>query len=100
MSSKKLTCGVYLSAPSPPRFSFGVASNFVGSEYGKIQSVKLLQQMVSNRTGLNNPQPLPATHCLYLLCFEAGKGGRGRVEPERRLEGQQFTKLGRKYQHD
>jgi hypothetical protein len=24
----------------------------------------------------------------------------GRVEPERRLEGQQFTKLGRKYQHD
>jgi hypothetical protein len=27
-------------------------------------------------------------------------GGRGRVEPERRLEGQQFTKLGQKYQHD
>ncbi len=26
--------------------------------------------------------------------------GMGRVEPERRLEGQQFTKLGRKYQHD
>jgi hypothetical protein len=23
-----------------------------------------------------------------------------RVEPERRLEGQQFTKLGQKYQHD
>jgi hypothetical protein len=28
-----------------------------------------------------------------------GLGG-GRVEPERRLAGQQFTKLGRKYQHD
>ncbi len=27
------------------------------------------------------------------------KGG-GRVEPERRLEGQQYTKLGRKYHHD
>jgi hypothetical protein len=26
--------------------------------------------------------------------------GGGRVEPERRLDGQQFTKLGRKYQHD
>jgi hypothetical protein len=24
----------------------------------------------------------------------------GRVEPERKIEGQQFTKLGRKYQHD
>ncbi len=35
-------------------------------------------------TGLNIPYPLPG----------------GRVEPERRLEGQQFTKLGRKYQHD
>jgi hypothetical protein len=28
-----------------------------------------------------------------------GRGG-GRVESERRLEGQQFTKLDRKYQHD
>ncbi len=26
--------------------------------------------------------------------------GRGRVEPKRRWEGKQFTKLGRKYQHD
>jgi hypothetical protein len=29
---------------------------------------------------------------------EGGKDGR--VEPERRLEGKQVTKLGRKYQHD
>jgi hypothetical protein len=28
------------------------------------------------------------------------KGGGGRLEPERRREWQQFTKLGRKYQHD
>jgi hypothetical protein len=39
---------------------------------------------------------------MYVLYFDTGKGdgGGGRVEPERRLEGQQFTKLGRKYQHD
>ncbi len=49
------------------------------------------------------PYPLPFTHCsvyvytVYL--FRQGKGG-GRVELERRLEGQQFTKLGRKYQQD
>ena len=35
--------------------------------------------------------------CLRII-IHTGKGGR--VEPERRLEGQQFTKLGRKYQHD
>ncbi len=53
-------------------------------------------------TGLNTlpPPTLPATHCLFIMYFDTGKGGRGRVELERRLEGQQFTKLGRKYQHD
>ena len=43
----------------------------------------------------------PLTHYtvyVYTL-FTQGRGG-GRVEPERRLEGRQFTKLGRKYQHD
>jgi hypothetical protein len=55
-------------------------------------------------TQLNNPppptcpHPLPATHCLYKLYFDFGKremGGGG--DPERRFEGQEFTKLGRKY---
>jgi hypothetical protein len=33
--------------------------------------------------------------------FTQGReGGLGRVEPERRLEGQQFTKLGPKIPHD
>ncbi len=52
-----------------------------------------------SQTGLHTPHPLPVTHCLYC---DAGKGrkGKGRVEPERRLEGQQFTKMGRKYQND
>ncbi len=44
-----------------------------------------------------NPTPPPLTHCIRIL----GNGGRGwRDEPERRLKGQQFTKLGRKYEHD
>ncbi len=45
------------------------------------------------------------THCItrvqytvYLFTQERGKGWRD--EPERRLEGQQFTKIGEKYQHD
>jgi hypothetical protein len=51
--------------------------------------------------GLNISQPLPATRCLYLPYFATGTGvGGGRVDPERRFEGQQFTELGRKYQHD
>jgi hypothetical protein len=43
--------GVYLSeAPSPPSFLLGWSSNFIGSESGQIQSVKLMQNKVSNRT--------------------------------------------------
>jgi hypothetical protein len=50
-----------------------------------------------------NPIPLfPLTHCMsvYSILIHTRKGGRGRVIPERRGEGQQFTKSGRKYQHD
>ncbi len=52
----------------PPLLGFclGWSSNFVGSETGQIQSVKLLQNMVTNRT--QHPHPLPATHCLYQCC--------------------------------
>ncbi len=57
------------------------SGNFVGFESGHIQNVKLLQNIVSNRT----KRPLPATHCLYILNFDLGKGGGG--EPERRFEG-------------
>ncbi len=51
------------------------------------------------------PEPLtpPPLHTVQYTCsilIHLGKGGGGSVEPERRLEGQQFTKLGRKYQHD
>jgi hypothetical protein len=37
---------------------------------------------------------------VYSILIHTGKGEGRRVEPESRLEGQQFTKLGRKYQHD
>jgi hypothetical protein len=34
------------------------------------------------------------------ILIHTGKGGRGRVEPERQLEGQQFTKPDKKYYLD
>jgi hypothetical protein len=49
------------------------------------------------------PYPPPYTlysvyvYTVYLFTQGGRKGG---DEPERRLEGQQFTKLGQKYQHD
>ncbi len=56
---------------------------------------------VSNQWG-PEPHTPPLTYCIrvYSILFHTGKGGGGRVQPERRLEGQQFTKLSRKYQHD
>jgi hypothetical protein len=53
LSSKKLTCKgtlrlVCIWPPPLPRFRLDVSGNFVGSESGQIQSVKLLQNMVSN----------------------------------------------------
>jgi hypothetical protein len=50
------------------------------------------------------PPPPPLTHSIrvYIILINTDKGGGGMktVESERRLEGQQFTKLGQKYQHD
>ncbi len=78
-------CGRSLSVwgpPSPPRFLFA------GSEFGQIHIVKLLQNMLSNRT--QHPHPLPATRCLYILycTLRGGKRGGEGGKPERRLEGQ------------
>ncbi len=39
----------------------------------------------------------PCTQYEYTYSHREGGGG---IEPERKLEGQQYTKLGRKYQHD
>ncbi len=50
---------------------------------------------------VQEPHTLPL-HTFYVYTvylFTQGRGEGESVEPERRLEGQQFTKLGRKYQH-
>jgi hypothetical protein len=62
--------GVYLQS-----FCLGWFSNFVGSESGQIQSVKLLAKygIVSNRT---HNTPTPPSH-LYILYFDTWKGGGG-----------------------
>ncbi len=46
--------------------------------------------------------PPPLTHCIlvYSTLIHTAKGGGGRVDPERRLEEQPFTKQGRKYKRD
>ncbi len=70
---RDFAAGVYLSeAPLPLGFCLEWWSNFVGTESGQIQCVKLLQNMVSNRT--KHPHP---THCLYILYFDTGKGKGG-----------------------
>jgi hypothetical protein len=69
--------------PFPPRFCLGGSGNFVGSGSGQIQSViKLLQNMVSNRT--QHPPP-PPSHTLSV--YRTSTQGWG-DEAERRLEGQ------------
>jgi hypothetical protein len=65
-----------LSVWDPPPllgFCFGWPNNFVGSESGQIQNVKLLQNMVSNRTQL--PQHAVCAVYTVLLCYYTGKGG-------------------------
>ncbi len=55
-------------------FSLGWSSNFVGSESGQIQSVKLLQNTVSNRA--QHPPPLPSyTLSVYTVLWQR-EGGR------------------------
>jgi hypothetical protein len=77
-------------------FCLGWCSNFVGSKSGQKQSVKLMQNMVYNTT--QHPHP-PHSHTLSVysvhLMWERGEG---EGEVREKLEGQQFTKRGRKLQ--
>ncbi len=65
--------------------------NFLGSESAQIQSVKLLQNMVSNRTPYLPSYPLYTVYICTVYLFTQGRGG------GLNQRGQQFTKLGRKY---
>jgi hypothetical protein len=49
---------------------------------------------------LRHTLPYTLYTCIKYTYLHRKEGMRGRVEPVRRLEGQQFTKLDRKYQHD
>ncbi len=93
-SSKKIylqrVCGrCFICLRTPPLLGFclGRSSNFVS---GQKQSVKLLQNTVSNTT--QHPPHPSQQHNVCTLIQEKGWSGGG--ELERRLEGQQFTKLG------
>ncbi len=92
----KELCGRCLSVGGPLP-SQGWCSNFVGSESGQKQSVKLLLNMVSNTTQ-HPPPPLSHTQSVQCIVYCTEKGGGG-GEQERRLQGQWLTKLGQKYQH-
>jgi hypothetical protein len=76
-------------------------SNFVGSESGQKQSVKLLQNMVYNTTQ-HPPPPPPQPHTVWIynvrLLLGRGKGW-GRSE-RRYCWGATVHKRGQIYQHD
>ncbi len=76
---KKFTCNghEFICLRPPPfflGFCLGWSSNFVGSESGQIQSIKLLQNMVSNRT---HHSPLPHSHTLSICTVLTHGGGGG-----------------------
>jgi hypothetical protein len=58
-------------------FCLGWCSNFVGSESGQKQSVKLLQNMVYNTTQHLTPPPPSHTLSVYSLLWEGGRDGGG-----------------------
>jgi hypothetical protein len=69
----------------------GWCSNFVGSESGQKQSVKLLQNMVYRCTAQFNIPP-PQSHTLSVYStFSLGKGGGGQRSGT--VEGQQYTSI-------
>ena len=72
----QLAAGVYLSeTSSTPIFLFrgGLAILYV-LRYRVLNSCRIWSPSGLNS---NTPHPLLATHCLYILYFDAGKGGGG-----------------------
>jgi hypothetical protein len=60
----------------------------------------LQQVFICLRHRTSYPPPYTPYTCIHYTYSLTEGGWGGRVKPERRGEGQQFTKLGRKYQHD
>ncbi len=87
---KKFTCKgtlrqVFICLRPPPLLDFclGWCCNFVGSESGQKQSVKLLQNMLSNTTQ-HTPIPFqPHTVCIYCTLTMGRGEGRGRWTREK-----------------
>jgi hypothetical protein len=94
-----------------------ITNNVLSKGHGLINNIdakaksrhlkKLLLRALCDTVYLSEAQnAIPPLYTLYnvyvhkVYLFTQGRGDGGRVEPERRLEGQQFTKLCRKYQHD
>ncbi len=80
---KELFRQVFICLRPPPLLGFCLvwSSNFVDSDFGQIQSVKLLQNMVSNRTQHTLPSP---SHTLSVYTvfwhWEGGGGGWSREQ--------------------
>jgi hypothetical protein len=76
--------------------------NFENMPRNLNEIVRSLIRLLYRNFAAQNPM-LPPLHTVYVYTvylFTQERGEGLRVEPERRLEGQQFTKLGRIYQHD
>ncbi len=102
---KKLTCKgnlrqMFICLSPPPLLGF-----CLGWSIAILYVLNLVRYRVLNfckiwsPTGLNTP-PSQRLSVFTVLWHRVGGGGGGRVESERSLEGQQFTQLGRKYQHE
>jgi hypothetical protein len=78
----------------------GWFSNFVGSESGQKQSIKLLQNMVYKTTQHPPPHSHTLSVKLNILYVYFGKGGWGGGGQREGIEGATVHKRGRKYQHD
>ncbi len=73
-------------------FGKGWWSNFVASESGQKQSVKLLQNMVHNTVQHPHPPTPPQPHTVCIYCtFSLGRGERGDVREK--VEGQQYSSI-------
>ncbi len=73
-----------LRPPSFLGYFLGWCSNFVSSESGQKQIVKLMQNMVSNTTQHPLAPSQPHTVCTYILILTLGRGPGGVGEVNQR----------------